>query len=330
MNNTGKRVRRAVAALALAAAALAARHAAGQGLGGAFDYDIDAFRRTDPALRRYTEAAPLRPGLERLAGLAVAPGDRLCVAGGTTLLLYPAPPATNAPARAALDGAARCVAAGPDGTVYVGFDDHVEVFDAAGEQQNVWTALGEKSVITSLAVVGRHIAAADAGQRAVWLFTDRGRLVRRIGDRDPVTGTDGFIIPSAHFDVLAESAASFWAVNPGLQRVELFDLDGRVLRAWGGAGMAMNRFSGCCNPTDIARLPDGAFVTSEKGLPRVKVIEADGTLRGVVAGTEDFDEDADGLDLAADRAGRVYVLDRARGLVRIFVPLQKGGPVDAP
>jgi len=79
-------------------------------------------------------------------------------------------------------------------------------------------------------------------------------------------------------------------------------------------------FAGCCNPSHFALLPGGGFVTSEKGLPRVKEYSPDGTLRTVVAGSEGFAPGSVGLDLATDPGGRVYVLDPVARAVRVFVP----------
>ncbi|MBM3243119.1 hypothetical protein FJZ31_43220, partial [Candidatus Poribacteria bacterium] len=50
----------------------------------------------------------------------------------------------------------------------------------------------------------------------------------------------------------------------------------------GYLSMDIDGFCGCCNPVNFAMLPDGRFVTCEKGLPRVKIYDADGTFSGVV------------------------------------------------
>jgi hypothetical protein len=63
-------------------------------------------------------------------------------------------------------------------------------------------------------------------------------------------------------------------------------------------------------------LADGRFVTAEKGTPRVKVFDAQGNLESVV--TTDFAPQAAGIDVAADMAGRVWVLDPASREVRIY------------
>ena len=76
--------------------------------------------------------------------------------------------------------------------------------------------------------------------------------------------------------------------------------------------------------------PDGRFVTCEKGLVRVKVYDTDGTMSAVVAGPQQLTGGAasvcqtpeqcqrGGFDVAVDAAGRVYVLDTIKNVVRVF------------
>ena len=82
--------------------------------------------------------------------------------------------------------------------------------------------------------------------------------------------------------------------------------------------MGIEGFCGCCNPTHFIILEDDSFVTSEKGLPRVKMYNRIGELVSVVAPTDQFVESTVGLDLAVDSSQRIYVLDPMQRLVRIF------------
>ena len=69
----------------------------------------------------------------------------------------------------------------------------------------------------------------------------------------------------------------------------------------------------------MAILSDGSFVTSEKGIPRVKVYDQTGQFKTVVAGPEAFADGTIGLDLAVDDNDRIYVLDPKKKAVRVFV-----------
>jgi hypothetical protein len=82
--------------------------------------------------------------------------------------------------------------------------------------------------------------------------------------------------------------------------------------------MELDGFSGCCNPTHIAILNDGSFVTSEKGIVRVKIIDPTGKFKTVVATPDDFEKGTTGLDIAIDSEERIILLDPLRNQVRIF------------
>jgi hypothetical protein len=119
--------------------------------------------------------------------------------------------------------------------------------------------------------------------------------------------------------------------NPGRHRVEVFTTNGELELSWGKPSLTIEGFCGCCNPIGLALLPDGRWVTCEKGLPRVKVYGADQALESVVAGPDSFRENAravqvsdqsertlGGVDAAADSAGRIYVLDLVAGNIRVM------------
>jgi hypothetical protein len=144
-----------------------------------------------------------------------------------------------------------------------------------------------------------------------------GKVIGRIG-REEAAGS--ILLRSPHFDVaLGSGDGLLWITNPGRLRVEAYAFDGERKVSWGVSSMTIDGFSGCCNPKDIAFLPDGGVVTSEKGFPRVKVYDRSGQFLCVVAGPESFDQGVHYLDLAVDRAGRVLVLDPVQKKVRIFV-----------
>ena len=145
-----------------------------------------------------------------------------------------------------------------------------------------------------------------------------GNLRLKIGEKDPARAIPGFVIPSPYFDVKTDPKGTIWVANTGRHLLEHFDKDGNLLGSWGEATMTMEGFCGCCNPSNFAFLPDGSFVTSEKGIERIKIYNPDGKFRFLVAGPSAFTEGTKGLDLAVDSKGRIVVLDPERKQVRIF------------
>ena len=98
--------------------------------------------------------------------------------------------------------------------------------------------------------------------------------------------------------------------------------------SWGTPSYALEGFSGCCNPAHLAVLPDGRFVTSEKGLARVKVYDDQGRFETAVVAPDQLDTEAGPCDVAVDGTGRILVLDPGRGVVRIFEAKGRGDRED--
>ncbi|MBM4040712.1 MAG: hypothetical protein FJ290_19585 [Planctomycetes bacterium] len=291
----------------------------GSGLGKDFTYDLTEHRKVAPELIGYEEAAAIEPGLKEPRGIAVDAEDRLYVAGDELVVVFNKEGKREGEVK--VGAAPRCLAVAADGTLYVAMRDHVAAFDAKGERKAAWASLGEKALITSIAVGGeKGVFVADAGNRVVVHYDLAGKQAGLIGKKDAARNIPALHIPSPHFDLAMGRDGLLWVVNPGRQNLQAFTPDrGDLEASWGKPSPAIAGFSGCCNPTDIAVLPDGRFVTAEKGIPRVKVYSADGKFECVVAAPDRFDKDVVGLDLAADSKGRVLVLDPQARKVRVFV-----------
>jgi hypothetical protein len=281
-----------------------------------FQDDVEEMERTDPELVIYREILQIQVDMERLSGITTGPEDRLFVSGDKSILIMTR---EGRPVRwIDLEEPVQCVASGEDGILYVGMADHVEVYFATGKRKAVWADLGHEALITSIAVKGEDVYVADAGNKMVMRFNVSGRLIGYIGRGNETTDVQRFVIPSPYFDVAVEKDGSLWVVNPGRHSVLNFTPGGSFLSSWGYSSTAIDGFCGCCNPSHIAVTGGGVFVTSEKGIPRVKVYDENGEFIGVVAGHEQFKEGSVGLDLAVDSQGRIIVLDPNRRAVRIF------------
>jgi len=286
---------------------------------------MDKFPPTDPALVHYREAAAIKTGLNDVRAVAAGPGGRIYVAGDRAVRVFDA----NGVAATTIAVAAgpRCLAAAKDGTLYVGMTDHVVVVAPDGSRKAAWPSAGKKAIFASIAVAEENVFVGDAGNRVVLRYDTSGKLLGKIGAKDARRAIDGLLAPSPHLDVAVGDDGLLRVANPGRLRVERYTLEGDPLGHWGKAGDTMDRFQGCCNPTQIAMLGGGRVVTSEKGLPRVKVLTKAGALASVVAGPESFlalrCPTADctkgkTLDLAVDDRGRILVLDPAAAAVRVF------------
>ena len=321
-----------VAALtATQAAALAAVREAAKspGVDNPWRYDIDALAQVDPALLKYsrTGSFPIATGAPRR--LAIAPGGRIWVAAGKSALGFTDQGRQVSELRFEEPVRALCVR--EDGTVWVSLRNTVERWSAEGRREWRSPAFAGKAFLTGLAVAGEDLWVADSGNRVVYRCDLNGQVQLRLGERNPDRNIPGLVLPSPFLDVRVGADGLLRVNNPGRHRVETYTRDGDLETSWGRPGVAIDSFCGCCNPIAIALLPDGRCVTGEKGLPRVKVFAADGTLESVVAAPDSFaalaseargsrpvDTANDGLDVAVDAEGRVAVLDRVGATVQVF------------
>ncbi len=259
------------------------------------------------AARGYHETDSIPTGFAVPSGLALGLNGQLFVVGDKALHIINA---NGEYIEQTLDGKPTCVALSKDNLLYVGMGDHVVVLDNCGRWQATWDSLPEGSLLTSIAIHENDIWVADAGMKTVHHYDKKGNLLGELGSK--------LVVPSPHLDVAVATDGRVWIVNPGIHRLEEYGGVGNLLRSWGVFNAELAGFTGCCNPTDFAFLPDGRFVTAEKGIARVKTYQTDGTLDALVAGPDDFAPSDVGLDLATDAGGRIFVLDPLAHNVRIF------------
>jgi hypothetical protein len=294
-------------------------------------YDISPYLTTDPALIRYSEDHSFVCPKSNPSCLAVDGQGHLWIAAGTSIIELSM--AGKVVSEFLAEQEVRCLAVNED-RLYAAYRDRVAVFNRRGEARALWDSPGPKAYLTGITVHGSDVYLADAGQRIVHRYDLSGRPLNRIGGRDPERGIPGFIVPSPFFAVVAGTDGLLRVTNTGRHRVELYTPEGNLELSWGKAGMAVQHFSGCCNPVDLALLPDGRTVTFEKGIPRVKIYSATGEFECVVAGPESFEENArvcgpndctlGGLDGVVGDQGRIVILDFVSARVRVMAP--KGEP----
>ncbi len=316
----------------------------GNRLPEAFEYDTRSLEKIDAALFLYRETGGFSSEVAHAKAVAVDAADRIYVAGEGAIRVFGPDGAPRS--KIALAGPGYCLAVAGTrhvrpGAVYAGVGGRIEVFGQDGARLAGWDLPGEKPRPTSIAVAEKDVFVADFAGQVVYRFDPSGKLVGRIGGPDKARGVAGLAIPSPFCDVAVADDGHLWVANPGAQRLQAFTFDGRMDLFWGESSSAIEGFFGCCNPAHFCLLPDGRFVTAEKGLLRVKVYSPQGDFQGVVAGPEQldapgasagdgaFDREYKAVDVAADSRGRVLVLDLTSGKVRVFEP-KAGNPGETP
>ena len=282
-----------------------------------YEYDLDKLKKSDSLEVAFIEMKHFTPGLNEIYGIAVDLSDRIYVSGNNGVEIFDNSGILEK--RIPVKGIARSIQVDNTGNIFLGMEDHIEILDYSGKHIDKWKSGGKNSVLTSIAITPVDVFVADAGEKIVYHYDHSGKLINRIGEKDPQKGIPGFVVPSPYFDLGIGRKGELWVVNPGRHSFEQFTNGGELISSWGKASMTVEGFCGCCNPTHFAILSDGSFVTSEKGIERVKVYLQNGDFKCVVATPDSFKEGTTGLDIAVDSKDRILILDPEKKQIRIFI-----------
>ncbi len=301
----------------------------GSGLSPDYTYDISKYTKIAPELILYKQVGPAIPtGLKISHSIAVQ--DGIYVAGDSVVVKMDK--AGQIEKKFELDASPTCLAVDTDYTIFVGMQDSVVILSADGTKRSQFSVPNKDAIVTSVALSPDRVFIADAVNGMIYCYDRNNNLVNTIGQEDPAkeNQTD-FVIPSPYFDIAMASDGLLRVVDPGRHLIKAFTIDGDQEWAWGEASIKIEGFSGCCNPVNFAILPDGTFVTVEKGLVRVKIYDAEGKFLGVVAGPEQLELNepqrvcdtpeqcqSKGFDVAVDNEGKIYILDTVNNVIRIF------------
>ncbi len=281
-----------------------------------YEYNIDNYKIVDSSVIAWKETMNIPVTGDTIRSLGVDQQDNIYVGTFHKLLIY----SKEGHLKNSFDvgGKVYSLFVNRSGKIFLGMKDHIEIWNRSGRKLQSWDALNSKSIITSIHCSDELVYVADAGNRVVYQYKPEGMLQMRIGEKDSTKGSPGFVIPSPYFDLLQGRDDELWVVNPGRHQFEAYNEKGQMISSWKKTSMQLDGFSGCCNPTHMAMLSTGDFVTSEKGIERIKIHRPDGSFAEVVAPPEAFEEGTVGLDLAVDSEDRILVLDKFKGAVRIF------------
>lgn len=278
-----------------------------------FGLNIGAYKDVDPELIKYKETKNFKLDFNELDGIDVS-NEKIYVTGDSIIQVIDFSGILLTEIK--LEDDPYCISVS-ENQIFVGNENTVSVFSLDGNLISTLGPFTENSVITSIDTYEDHVFIADAGARKVYHYSNG----KKLNDIEGKTGEDalhGFIIPSPYFDVKVNSYGDLWIVNPGKHALENYSFDGKLRSNWTVTSIQIEGFSGCCNPAHYTFLEDGSFVTSEKGMVRIKVYEPSGQFKCVVAAPNKFIEEGHAPDIVADSAGNIYALDFDMKMVRVF------------
>lgn len=285
--------------------------------GNPYQYDMESLSAVDPDIITHRESRNLTLSLEKPTGIAYHDG-RIYLTGDQKLLIIE--PSGLLVHDVSLPDSPISVAAG-DQFIAVTTQRNLLILDLQGQLMATWDDFYDTSLLSSVAIYKQHVFVADAGRRRVYRYSGQGvRELEMDGKRD-ATDAHGFIVPSGCFDLAVNDFGELWVANPGKHALENYSLDGVLRGYWEASFSDVSGFSGCCNPAHFTFLPDGNFVTSEKGIIRIKEYTPWGNLVGVVAAPSKFIEEGNVPDITADSNGTIYAMDPDKRIIRIFEPI---------
>lgn len=202
--------------------------------------------------------------------------------------------------------------------IYITTQNTVLQLDHSGKLMEEWKDFHANSLLSSIAIFEDKVFVADAGRRSVSRFDHTGNKELEFEGKASSDDLHGFIVPSGNFDLAVNEFGELWVVNPGKHALENYTFDGILRGYWTSSFSDVKGFTGCCNPAHISYLPGGNFITSEKGIIRIKEYKPSGEFVGVVAAPSKFIEEGKVPDITADNDGRVYACDPDKKSIRIF------------
>jgi DNA-binding beta-propeller fold protein YncE len=218
-------------------------------------------------------------GKGKLKSVAISAEGKILLAGESYIACYD--PDLNLLWETATVAEVTAVAFSSD-RIYAAIANTIEIMDHKGKKIAEWGPYDEKTIITSVSANDSYVAFADAGGKSVYILDTGGELKYLIGQ----TGVP-FIIPSAYFDIALGKDNTLHAANTGNRRIERRKTDGTLIDYFGEAGLAPDAFCGCCNPAHFALLKSG-YVTAEKGVNRIKILDENGGFKEFVSSVNEF------------------------------------------
>ncbi len=195
--------------------------------------------------------------------------------------------------------------------LYAAVQGTILLLNLKGEKVDEWGPFEDNSMITSLSVNDTYVAFADAGNKTVFVLDKNGEVKSLIGKSE-----EPFIIPSPYFDIALGANNMIYIANTGNRRIERRNIEGKLLDFFGEPGIDPDAFCGCCNPAHFAVIP-GGFITAEKGINRIKILNNSGQFVEFVSSVNDFVPPLP-LDIASPDGKIIYGANPADSKLYVF------------
>ncbi len=291
-----------------------------------YEYNIDKYKQIDSSLLCYKQTGQFKTSLSVINAIAIDKNDNIYVAGNNEIQIF------NKNWKAInsfkTDSIITCIATDNQQNIYIGIENHVEKFDTKGSLIKKWKSFNTKDgYITSIAINDHNVYVADAGIGFILRYDFNGNLLSTIGKKDTAKGINSYVIPSMYFDIAIGLFNDIWVVNPGKHELINYSEKGEWRSSWGKTSIEVDGFAGCCNPAHFAILPNGYFVTYEKGINRIKIYNQAGTFECMVVSDEQLKGNSEYNcsmsttvnDIATNTEGTIYIADAVNQSIKMYI-----------
>ncbi|MGF1586714.1 MAG: hypothetical protein ACFCUM_15415 [Bacteroidales bacterium] len=289
----------------------------GKGPANPYAYDASEFARVDPSQVTWTETRQILLDNDSPRAIASRNNNIYILTSENLQILNSEGSRIKS---ISLQADPVCFDFSESGNIIVGFTKFMILLDADGNVTRQSEPVDGNARFTSIAQMDGNIFVADGINRRVIVFDENLEITSEFKGESGVSEIHGFIVPDTRFTLGVNQEDELWITNPGLHSIQNYTASGNLRSYIQSSSFGIEGFSGCCNPVHFTFLPDGGFVTSEKGLIRVKVLKESGEVESVVAPPEKFAGGTMAPAVAVDSNGHVLLLDFDRNMVRIFEP----------
>ncbi len=284
--------------------------------GGDFTYDVQAYKQVNPAMISHKEVRQLLLDCSKPGGVTVFNNEIYFTADND---LYIVLPDGKQKSKHSFQNHINALTV-LENKIILLFNNHLEAYNSDYEMLFATAQENEKTVFTSLVVKDDVIFVADAGNKRIVRYHNDGSAAGEFKGAGSNGEAYGFIIPSAYFDMDVNRNNELWIVNTGIHTLQHYSGNGDLKTSWQATGINIEGFAGCCNPAHFCFQSDGSFVTSEKGMVRVKIYDAEGKFVSVVAPPKKFIDQGHAPDVAVLQDKTIVLLDYDNKMLRFFEP----------
>jgi hypothetical protein len=196
-------------------------------------------------------------------------------------------------------------------SIFAATSETILVISLNGKIITEWGPFEDSTIIVSVSANRTMVAFTDAQHKTITLLDKKGNVKKIIG-----SSGEPFIIPSFYFEVELTTDNLIYVANTGRSRIEIRNTDGSITGTFGEPGTAAGEFCGCCNPAHFTIIP-GGFITAEKGINRIKILNQKGEFVEFVSSVNKFVPPLP-LDVASPDGKIIYAANPADSKLYIF------------